>query len=127
MAEGKAYFCSFWNLIDVLGLLMVVYVLISTGLGLGFTPPSALRVIAAFGSCFTLIKLFDWLRLFEDTAFYVLLVGETLYDIRYFLLLLLITLMMFGVPLLMLDANSLEDKELIEASFGFWLADLLYN
>ena len=86
MAEGKAYFCSFWNIIDVLGLLLVVYVLISTGLGLGLTPLSALRVIAAFGSCFTLIKLFDWLRLFEDTAFYVLLVAETLKDIRYFLL-----------------------------------------
>ena len=34
-----------------------------------------LRVLAAFASCFILVKMFDWLRLFEETAFYVLLVG----------------------------------------------------
>ena len=73
------------------------------------------------------MKLFDWLRLFEDTGFYVLLVEETLYDIRFFLLLLLTTLMMFGVPLVMLDANSNDEKEIIEGTFNFWIADLVYN
>ena len=86
-----------------------------------------LRVIAAFTTCFTILKLFDWLRLFEETAFYVLLVGETLYDIRHFLLLLIAALMMFGIPLLMLNGNSEEDSELIEGTFNFWLADLIYN
>ena len=52
------------------------------------------------------MKLFDWLRLFEKTGFYVKLVEETLYDIKYFILLLLTTLIMFGVPVVMLDASS---------------------
>jgi len=41
-----------------------------------------LRDFAAFGSFFTLLKILDWLRLFEETAFYVLLVTETLDDIK---------------------------------------------
>jgi len=83
-----------------------------------------LRLFAAFGSCFTLLKVLDWLRLYEKTAFYVLLVTETLNDIKYFLLVLLTTLMMFGAPLLMLNRSG---AELIDSTFDFWLADLIYN
>ena len=35
--------------------------------------------------------------------------------------------MMFGVPVVMLDMNSSEDKELLEATFNFWIVDLIYN
>ena len=90
-------------------------------------PVESLRVFAAFASLFTLAKLFDWLRLFEKTGFYVKLVGETLNDIKYFILLLLTTLVMFGVPVVMLDASSSEDKDLMEKVFNFWLLDLFYT
>ena len=65
--------------------------------------------------------------MFDGTGFFVLLVAETIYDIRHFLLLLLTTLLMFGVPILLLDANSDAQKPLIEDSFHFWLLDFLYN
>ena len=55
------------------------------------------------------------------------LVGETLNDIKYFILLLLTTLVMFGVPVVMLDASSSEDKDLMEKVFNFWLFDLFYT
>ena len=42
--------------------------------------------------------------------------------------LLLTTLMMFGVPLLFLDANTeYGNYDLIESSFNFWVLDLVYN
>ena len=112
---------------DQFGLIFTLLILILTGTGIELVSLQSLRVIAAFASCFTIMKLFDWLRLFEDTGFYVLLVEETLFDIRFFLLLLLTTLMMFGVPLVMLDANSHDGKEIIEGTFNFWIADLVYN
>ena len=87
----------------------------------------ALRSVAAFASCFTLLKFLDWFRLFEETAFYVHLVLETLNDIKYFIVLLVTTLMMFGIPLMMLDGNSAAGGELIEGAFGFWLLDLIFN
>ena len=86
-----------------------------------------MRIFAAFASCLILLKLFDWLRLFERTAFYVLLIRDTLDDIRYFMVLILDMLMIFGIPLVMLDANSNEDKQLIDSAFNFWLLDLVFN
>ena len=126
-AVGCSYLKSFWNLVDVFGLLFVLIVLLRAFNPSPLLSMEAMRVIAAFGSFCTLVKLIDWLRLFEQTAFYVLLVQITLEDITYFMLLVLTTLMMFGVPLLMLDANSAEDKGLIDGNFNFWLLDLMYN
>ena len=73
-SEGAGYFCQFFNMVDVTGLILVLFILVIIGLGLDFVSNEALRVIAAFATCFTMLKFFDWLRLFEDTAFYVLLV-----------------------------------------------------
>ena len=90
-------------------------------------PIEYLRVCAAFASLFTLTKLLDWLRLFEKTGFYVKLVAETLNDIKYFILLLLTTLIMFGVPVVMLDASSDKDKDLIDKASNLWIFDLMYT
>ena len=58
----------------------------------------------------------------------MLLVSETLKDIKYFIVLLLLALMMFGVPVLMLDQYELkDDSSLLENPFNFWLLDLTYT
>lgn len=44
-----------------------------------------LRATAAMTSCILIIKIFDWFRLFEETAFYIRLLFVTLEDIGYFL------------------------------------------
>lgn len=119
--------CSIWNLMDIIGLLLVAFVLIVTIAGVYPISVESLRIIAAFASFFTLVKIIDWLRLFEETAFFYYLVEVTLYDIRYFVVLLMTALLMFGVPLVFLDANSMSEKELIEGIFGFWVLDLIYN
>mmetsp|Transcript_2938 Transcript_2938/g.4004 ORF Transcript_2938/g.4004 Transcript_2938/m.4004 type:complete len:230 (-) Transcript_2938:532-1221(-) len=108
----------------MIGLVFVFMVGMSSYTGDTIFSDETTRVFAAFGSCFTLLKLLDWLRLFEQTAFYVLLVGETLSDIKFFLLVLFTTLMMFGAPLLMLNSN---DASLIDSTFDFWFLDMLFN
>lgn len=40
-----------------------------------------LRIVAAITSCSLMIKLYDWLRLFDGTSFYILLIAETMKDI----------------------------------------------
>ena len=126
ISEGLGYI-NFWNMIDFSGLILVFLILLMTSTKVAIMPVESQRIVAAFACCFTLIKLFDWLRLYEDTGFYVRLVQVTIYDVRFFLLLLFATLMMFGFPVLMIDGNSKQDKELIEGVFSFWLVDLLYN
>jgi len=50
--------------------------------------------------------LFNWLRLFENTSFFVTLIQETFYDIRYFILILAATFSFFGAAMYMLQLNS---------------------
>ena len=44
----------------------------------------------------------DWLRLFDNTSFYVTLILRTFIDILYFLLIMLILLFYFGIAMYML-------------------------
>ena len=66
------------------------------------------RIMAAFATCAIFIKLYDWLRLFENTAFYVLLVKLTMKDILPFMILLFVSLLIFGIPMSMLSLNRDE-------------------
>ena len=86
-----------------------------------------MRVLASIVSLCIFVKLFDWLRLFEGTAFYILLVGETFKDIQAFMILLICTLLSFGVPLYMLNMNRDESNEVIDPIFGFWGINVLIN
>lgn len=72
--------------------------------------------------------MFDWLRLFDKTSFFIKLIGETLVDILPFMILLVTSLMMFGVPVAMLNLNRAEgDNDIVSTIFGFWIFDLLAN
>ena len=83
-------------MVDVTGYLLVLFLLFLTGFQIHFIPLETLRVLAAFATCITLLRLINWMRLFEDTSFYVLLIRVTIDDIKYFMLLLIISLLMFG-------------------------------
>ena len=39
---------------------------------------TTLRLMAALASCVLIIKVYDWLKLFEGTAFYIHLIEYTL-------------------------------------------------
>ena len=86
-----------------------------------------LRLLAAVASCFILIKIFDWLRLFEGTSFYIILIEYTLKDISQFLLIYFVSLITFGMPLHMIDLNRANEAPLIHSELGFWPLDIIYN
>ena len=93
-----------------------------------------LSILAAFSSFTMLINAFDWLRLFEQTNFYVELIFETLKDIRCAMYLFVMSLFLFGIPLLLLNYNITVDQsgekvsdEVVESTFGFWPSNVLIN
>ena len=88
---------------------------------------SSVRAIASIVSCGHCLKMFDWLRLFEGTAFYVLLLEQTLWDISDFLILILLALSMFGIPMVILNNNRTEENSLIDNPINFWVFDMLIN
>ena len=113
----------------MIGLLLTLFVIIC-----GVNEPDSLvgkeslRVVSAFASFCILLKTFDWLRLFEGTAFYVQLVQATLADIAAFMILLTFSLFIFGTPMGFLTLNSIgAENEVVPSVFGPWLFDLLFN
>lgn len=64
------------------------------------------RVFAAFSLLLLWTKLFDWLKLFDKTAFYIKLLDRTLRDTVYFMLLFIIALAMFASSFLMMQNNK---------------------
>ena len=71
-------------------------------------------MIAAVDSLAISLKLFDWLRLVEKTAFYINLIGQTITDIKAFLILLLASFLLFGLPVMMLNFYTHNGEELFE-------------
>ena len=114
-------------MVDVAGILIMLFLIVITGCHLSLLSAEVLRVLAAIATCITLTRLIDWMRLFEETSFYVLLIQVTLSDIKYFMVLLLIALLMFGIPIMMLDMNSEDGYEMIDNSWHNWLLNLLFN
>ena len=65
------------------------------------------RVIASIGCLFLWLQIFYWFRLFDRTASFVDLILETLWDIRWFLPVLLSLMMMFMTSFYMIQVNRL--------------------
>ena len=72
----------------------------------------------------------DWLRLFDNTSFYVTLILKTFVDIAYFLLIILLLLVYVGNAMYMLQLNAdhdLEGTDIVEPIFGNLLVDSTLN
>ena len=87
------------------------------------------RRLAALVSCLLILKVYDWLRLFETTSFYMQLVYLTVSNIFSFMILFLIALLMFGIPISMINmGRSQEDNStLVSPHFQNWFMDAIFN
>ena len=71
----------------------------------------------------------DWLRLFDNTSFYVTLILQTFVDIGYFLFITLLLLIYIGNAMYMLHLNADygEDNNIIQPVFGNFILDSTLN
>ena len=107
------YFKEFFNWIDISGMLLTLAILFLTLLEIEWLSFGSLRLMAALATWSLLIKAYDWMRLFDSTAFFILLIENTLGDIKAFMVLLSIALLTFGLPLSMLDMDRSGEGQLI--------------
>ena len=121
------YFLSFWNWLDITGLLLTLLITLIMLLELDWIPIESLRVMASFAICLLTLKIYDWLRLFETTSFFILLIGRTFIDIGPFMIFFAVALIAFGLPMSILDLNRSEDAALISETYGYWFLDALIN
>ena len=74
-------------------------------MGLQLIETLKLRTMAAFCSFLLVSKIYNWMRLFERTAFYVQLLYATLESIGWFMLLFFVAMLLFGLPLSLLNLS----------------------
>ena len=91
-------------------------------------PLETQRLIAAFVIAFMWIKVFDWLRLFEKTSFFIRLITETFADIGYFMIIFLAALGSIGCSMYMLQLNQYKDQDqVVPDTFGHFIIDSMFN
>ena len=71
----------------------------------------------------------DWMRIFTDTSFYIYLIIQTIKRISSFMLLMFLSLLSFGVPMVLLNINRMvnDQSEVINGVSSFWLPNILIN
>ena len=82
-----------------------------------------LRILAATASGLIVTKIYDWLRLFEPTSFYVQLVEKTLKDLKYFMILLVVASLMFGLPMNLVNMSLQDDSPLVKQFSNIGILD----
>ena len=88
----------------------------------------AQRLLSAFVIIALWFKVFDWLRLFEKTSFYIRLIAETFVDIGYFMIIFIMALITSGSAMYMLQLNQVEGKaDIVESVFSHFFIDSIYN
>jgi hypothetical protein len=97
-------------------------------IGVEFPSFETQRVIAALATFCLWIKVLDWCKLFGPTSFFIKLITETIYDIRYFMIIFTVALMMFGMPMYILQLNRTDENTIVDTTFGsIWLLNAFYN
>jgi len=97
------YFSDFWNFLYVGSYVLNLAIICVHSMNPDTSKQLNLSRAASISSVFLWFMLYYWMRLFPSTAFYVLMIGETLKDISSFLLIFFICICTFGNAVLILD------------------------
>ena len=124
---GFEYLTSLWNWIDMMNLSLTALVVVASFEPFAFLEVETLRAFASVAAFLLMAKVFDWLRLFESTAEYVLLIQETIMDTGVFIILIFFALMMFGIPMIILNENRDETNAINGGPIGIWFFDMLID
>lgn len=70
-SDLKAHLSNVWNIVDLIELTMTLFYTVTYLIDKQLLPLQVKVDIAAIISCTLFMRLFDWFRLFESTAFYI--------------------------------------------------------
>jgi len=116
-----------WNWMDMPLILTTALILIAIVPQETMIEIDYLRPEAAIVSCLLLLKLYNWMRLFDSTAFYIKLVRVTLWDIRFFVILILTAVAAFGIPLIVLNLELSTDSQILrEGQLFYRIINMLF-
>ena len=129
--DPKAYWYSPYNWNDLFQYLGTVFIIVinlfwKSGIALEQERNICAFVLISQGAKMVL----DWLRLFDNTSFYVTLIIKTIRDIGYIAVIIVIILVYIGSAMYMLQLNSdqsVEEAAIIRPIFDSFLVDSMVN
>ena len=129
--DGWDYWKSFYSYFDLFQYIGAVFVVGSCFGGMQILEAESMRTICAFIFLSQGSKaIIDWLRLFDQTSFYVTLILQTFVDITYFMLIMILLLLYVGLAIYMLQLNAdpaSEDSAVIIPVFNNAVIDSTLN
>ena len=115
------------NCLDLLTYVISTVLIIFSMLNLD-TPTIQIRcILAALISIMMWMKMLEWLRVFDSTAFFVKLIMQTMIDILPFFVIFFIFIFMFGSALYILSMNRDSEEEIVDSIFHGWLLNTFIN
>ena len=123
--EGFEYLLSFWNYIDIIppfGIYILVVIHSLKELKIIELNDSLVRTILAIVTFFMWFKFLYFLRIFKNTGYLIRMIIEVIVDMRYFFLVLLITVAAFGDSFLVFSLGNHgvdEDGNSLKFTTGF--------
>ena len=122
------YFGAMWNIIDLLQFLLCgkylicfSYMVVETDcdqISFEFITPIYFRNIGSV-ACFLLwIKVFYWMRLFSEPAYFLRLITETIRDLKVFSCLVIIIFLAFSNFFFILNKNGIKDINYLNHYIG---------
>jgi hypothetical protein len=82
---------------------------------------------ASIATFFLWVIILYWIRLSSDLSFYVDIVKSSLYDIRYFLFMLLLMILTFSNALIILDYSNKDEYKESMNSYDSFISDVSGN
>ena len=105
MCGLRSKYLNTWNFADMISLFLSIIMIIAI-----FTEAvettEQLRLLAAIAISLEILKIFDWFRLFDNTAFYVSLLSQAIGEIKYFIIITVTAMMLFGILMDIISMSS---------------------
>ena len=105
----RGYLTNPMNWIDLSAYVMNTLLIVSTVITVEFFTIDTRCVLCAVLAAIMWLKMLDWLRLFDSTAFFIKLILQTIIDVMPFFVIFFVFLFMFGTAFYLLSMSRPED------------------
>ena len=106
MSSGLGYLTSFWNYTDLIPPCLIIAV-VGVHLKSGDDAPHILSSVHSVACLLMWAKFLYFLRLFRQTGYFIRMLTDVIYDMKIFLMILLIVYIAFAEAFLRISEDSL--------------------
>jgi len=125
--KGLTYFLDFWNVFDCASFILNTLLVVNHLGEFELFEKNTIVVLCFVSMTIMWMKLFQWFRLFDSTSFYMRLIQETLWSIRYFFLIYVVTNLMFANATYILNHTRTDENQINTRAFNNQISDAILS